>query len=286
MLVPVSRGDLTGARQRVLVSPPSPWDIMGRGGEWEPSLPPLGDKGHFPSSHPGDREHLPVPGGTGDPCPCPSLGTDPPAPLYLLQRAAPPGPRAEPAACVPIGAARLVIALHLTRASWGQGTVRACVPFPGQDRGWPSPRGREGSSPLGRDMDVQVERSRSQAVPCGQQCRPSLQHTACPGRARRRRLPHPARPGGPTDRGGCRCGVPGMGCMGWGAQCGVPSIRCMGWGAQYRVLRTGCLAGGAQYRLRVWGGSGAGCLAWGTWDGVLSAGCPAWGARDRVTGLG
>lgn len=98
----------------------------------------------------------------------------------LLEGAASPSPGAEPAARVPIGTARLLITLDIT--SWRQGTVRACAPSVGQDRGWLLPGGvlPLGSAARGAEppREVQVEWTRSQVVPWGQQCCPSLQHTA------------------------------------------------------------------------------------------------------------
>lgn len=145
---------------------------------------PSGDKqGGIALTPPRAQEvsDLAPPRAQGTPLPCPWQGTPP----YLLQRAAPPCPLAGPAAAVPVGAPRPVLTLHLR--SWGRGhslswhapPELACppIPRPGTGRGWSSPSGR---AAWGR-AEVQVECSRSQVVPCGQQCCPSLQHTACPG---------------------------------------------------------------------------------------------------------
>lgn len=203
-LVPVRTGGLTEGCQRDSVSAPSLWDIR----EWEPSWgtgdisqsqrgtgdpPPcpsqdgqgtsnlvLGEyKEPPPLSFSGEQDTAALipPRGTGDIClSWGAQGT----PLYLLKGAAPPGPRAEPAARVPIGTARLLVTLDITH--WGQGTLRAGVPSPGQDRGWLPPGGVSpvGSAARGAEppREVQVEWIRSQVVPWGQQCCLSLQHTA------------------------------------------------------------------------------------------------------------
>lgn len=126
-LVPVRRWGLTEGASHS----PSPQDILGGVG----ALPdPPGGQG-TPALFP--------PRGQGTPaCPEGHRGPPHPCPPHLLQWAATPGPRAEPAARGPVGTARLVVTPHIT--SWGhKGTTqsRHVAPSWGWDRGWPPPGG-------------------------------------------------------------------------------------------------------------------------------------------------
>lgn len=233
----------------------------------------MGDRAHLLSPHRGDRAHLPVPGGTGDPRSCPSWGQTPLSPHTSSSGQHPQAPELSRQHVFPSG--QLVSSSHFTSRAGDKGTVRAGVPSLGEDRGG-YPPGR--SSPLGRDArdrsDVQVERSRSQTVPCGQQCCPSLQHTACPGESPPLMSARPL-PTLPTQ------GVPAVTRIGWAAGVGgdwdrVPGTGCSAWGACCGVLSMGC-----RYRA-----PDMGCPVLGARHVVLSAGCPTWDAQDRVPGVG